>query len=170
MRVFFLWKIGPCQKSVWVRNNFFRSSSRNRTASHADREYTMCSMIWACAVLILVEHFNRLRTLFFFLWVGKRDLTALLFPPLLCSAPAFPCRCRRRVLILCFLHWNLQRPLMLKGHTRPLTHVKYNREGDLLFTCAKDKLITAWYVDNGERLGTYEGHEGAVMGCDVNCK
>ena len=30
------------------------------------------------------------------------------------------------------------RPIMVKGHERPLTMVKYNREGDLLFTCAKD--------------------------------
>jgi hypothetical protein len=32
----------------------------------------------------------------------------------------------------------VQRPILLKGHSRPLTMCKYNREGDLLFTCAKD--------------------------------
>lgn len=26
----------------------------------------------------------------------------------------------------------------MKGHERPLTFLKYNREGDLLFSCAKD--------------------------------
>jgi len=60
------------------------------------------------------------------------------------------------------------KPLLLKGHTRPLTKVCYNREGDLLFSCSKDGKPTAWYVDNGERLGTYNGHEGAVWDCDVN--
>jgi len=25
-----------------------------------------------------------------------------------------------------------------------------------------------WYIDNGERLGTYEGHQGSVWTCDVN--
>ena len=30
------------------------------------------------------------------------------------------------------------RPILLKGHERPLTFLKYNAEGDLLVTCAKD--------------------------------
>lgn len=58
---------------------------------------------------------------------------------------------------------------MLKGHEGPITAIKYNREGDLLFTCArKDKKPCAWYADDGERLGTYEGHEGAVWDMDVD--
>lgn len=59
-------------------------------------------------------------------------------------------------------------PVLLKGHTRPITSVKYNREGDLLFSCGKDGKVTAWYSENGERLGTYNGHEGAVWDCDVD--
>lgn len=58
-------------------------------------------------------------------------------------------------------------PLILKGHTRPLTCVKYNREGDLLFSCSKDNVPTVWYSDNGERLGTYDGHRGTVWWLDV---
>ena len=46
------------------------------------------------------------------------------------------------------------RPLLLQGHERPLTQIKYNRDGDLLFSCSKDKTICVWYADNGERLGT----------------
>jgi len=58
---------------------------------------------------------------------------------------------------------------MLKGHEGPITKVKYNREGDLLFSCArKDKKPVVWYADTGERLGTYEGHEGAVWDCDID--
>jgi len=60
------------------------------------------------------------------------------------------------------------RPYMLKGHSRPLTRVKFNREGDLLFTCAKDNKPTVWYTRNGERLGTYNGHEGTVWDCDID--
>jgi len=60
------------------------------------------------------------------------------------------------------------RPLLLKGHTRPLTHIKYNREGDLLVSCAKDHKPTIWYSDNGERLGTFIGHKGTVWDCDIN--
>jgi translation initiation factor 3 subunit I len=59
------------------------------------------------------------------------------------------------------------RPILLKGHERPLTFIKYNREGDLLFTCAKDHHPTLWYGDDGERVGTYVGHNGAVWTCDV---
>jgi len=61
------------------------------------------------------------------------------------------------------------RPILLKGHEGPITKVKYNREGDILFSCArKDKSPTAWYSDNGERIGTYEGHEGLIWDLDVN--
>jgi len=60
------------------------------------------------------------------------------------------------------------RPILLKGHERPLTKVKYNREGDLLFTCAKDHKPNVWFADNGERLGTFNGHSGTVWECDVD--
>ncbi|KAI3981336.1 hypothetical protein MKX01_004600 [Papaver californicum] len=60
------------------------------------------------------------------------------------------------------------RPILMKGHERPLTFLKYNREGDLLFSCAKDLTPTLWFADNGERLGTYIGHKGAVQCCDVS--
>jgi len=46
--------------------------------------------------------------------------------------------------------------------------VKFNREGDLLFTCAKDLKPSVWFTDNGERLGTFNGHAGAVWDCDVS--
>jgi translation initiation factor 3 subunit I len=46
--------------------------------------------------------------------------------------------------------------------------VKYNREGDILFTTGKDGLASAWWSSNGERIGTYRGHNGAVWACDVN--
>ncbi|KNA18435.1 hypothetical protein SOVF_070880 [Spinacia oleracea] len=60
------------------------------------------------------------------------------------------------------------RPILMKGHERPLTFLKYNRDGDLLFSCAKDHDPTVWFSDNGERLGTYRGHNGAVWSCDVS--
>ncbi|GAA98846.1 uncharacterized protein L969DRAFT_64131 [Mixia osmundae IAM 14324] len=60
------------------------------------------------------------------------------------------------------------RPILLSGHERSLTQVKYNADGDLLFTCSKDHLINAWYSHNGERLGTYSGHNGTVWTVDVD--
>jgi len=60
------------------------------------------------------------------------------------------------------------RPILMKGHERPLTFLRYNRDGDLLFSCAKDHTPTIWYADNGDRLGTYRGHNGAVWSCDVS--
>lgn len=60
------------------------------------------------------------------------------------------------------------RPIVLKGHERALNYVTYNREGDLLFSCSKAHNICAWYTDNGERLGTYDGHAGTVWYIDVD--
>lgn len=62
----------------------------------------------------------------------------------------------------------IQRPLLLKGHGRPLTRIRYNRDGDLLVTCAKDDTPNVWYTSNGERLGTYAGHQGTVWDCDIS--
>lgn len=60
------------------------------------------------------------------------------------------------------------KPILLQGHTRPITQIKYNREGDLLFSCGKDKVINAWFSVNGERLGTYNGNNGAVWCIDID--
>ena len=60
------------------------------------------------------------------------------------------------------------RPTLLQGHERSLNQIKYNRDGDLLFSVAKDKILCAWYTSNGERLGTYSGHQGAIWTVDVS--
>jgi translation initiation factor 3 subunit I len=59
------------------------------------------------------------------------------------------------------------KPILLKGHTRALTYVTYNKDGDLFFSCSKDNKPTLWMSDTGERIGTYDGHNGTVWGCDV---
>jgi translation initiation factor 3 subunit I len=52
----------------------------------------------------------------------------------------------------------------------PLTHSshRYTKDGDILFSCAKDQVICAWFSANGERLGTYHGHQGALWTIDVD--
>ena len=60
------------------------------------------------------------------------------------------------------------KPFVLYGHDRPLTWVQYSREGDLLFTCAKDHFPMVWYAETGERLGIYVGHTGSVWHLDVD--
>uniref|UniRef100_A0AAQ5Y630 Eukaryotic translation initiation factor 3 subunit I n=1 Tax=Amphiprion ocellaris TaxID=80972 RepID=A0AAQ5Y630_AMPOC len=64
------------------------------------------------------------------------------------------------------------KPILLQGHERSITQIKYNREGDLLFSVAKDTVTNVWYSVNGERLGTYNGHTGAVwcVDCDWDTK
>ncbi|SHO77298.1 Similar to S.cerevisiae protein TIF34 (eIF3i subunit of the eukaryotic translation initiation factor 3 (eIF3)) [Malassezia sympodialis ATCC 42132] len=62
------------------------------------------------------------------------------------------------------------RPIVLSGHTRSLNQIKFNREGDLLFSVSKDNLVNVWYTHNGERLGTYNGHNGTVWSVDVDKK
>ncbi|CRG88217.1 Eukaryotic translation initiation factor 3 subunit I [Talaromyces islandicus] len=60
------------------------------------------------------------------------------------------------------------RPILLQGHERSLNQIKFNRDGDLLFSVAKDKVLCVWYSANGERLGTYQGHQGAIWTVDVS--
>jgi len=60
------------------------------------------------------------------------------------------------------------KPISLHGHERSVTQIVYNREGDLLFSAAKDQNPNVWYSINGERLGTYDGHGGAVWCIDVD--
>lgn len=60
------------------------------------------------------------------------------------------------------------RPIILKGHDRPISQIKFNRTGDLLFSASKGKNPTVWFSDTGERAGTYDGHTGAVFSIDVN--
>jgi len=55
------------------------------------------------------------------------------------------------------------------GHERSLTQIKYNLDGDLLFSCSKDHRINVWFTHNGERLGTYDGHNGTIWTIDVDC-
>lgn len=51
---------------------------------------------------------------------------------------------------------------------RALTQVKYNADGDLIFSTSKDHIICAWFSANGERLGTYKGHQGALWTISVD--
>lgn len=60
------------------------------------------------------------------------------------------------------------RPFLLQGHERPITVVKYNYDGDLLFTASKDQTPSVWRSENGERLGTFHGHKGTIWDLDVD--
>ncbi|KAK0085696.1 hypothetical protein PV325_004579 [Microctonus aethiopoides] len=59
------------------------------------------------------------------------------------------------------------KPLMLHGHERAITKIKYSREGDLIFSASKDKQPNVWYSLNGERLGTFNGHNGSIWCMDI---
>uniref|UniRef100_A0A4W5L2L9 Serine-threonine kinase receptor-associated protein n=1 Tax=Hucho hucho TaxID=62062 RepID=A0A4W5L2L9_9TELE len=67
---------------------------------------------------------------------------------------------------------HIKKPILLQGHERSITQIKYNREGDLIFSVAKDTVANVWYSVNGERLGTYNGHTGALwcVDCDWDTK
>ena len=49
----------------------------------------------------------------------------------------------------------------------PLPH-RFSKEGDLIFSVSKDHTVCAWYSANGERFGTYKGHQGALWTVDVD--
>jgi len=56
---------------------------------------------------------------------------------------------------------------MLHGHMRPVTWITLNRDCNLLFTCSKDKKVCVWSFPEGDALGSYEGHSGAVWACSA---
>lgn len=51
---------------------------------------------------------------------------------------------------------------------RSLNQIKYNRDGDIIYSVAKDKVLCAWFTANGERLGTFHGHQGALWTVDIS--
>ena len=59
------------------------------------------------------------------------------------------------------------KPLVLKGHTMPITCLKFNKDNDLLFSASKDRFITLWSSEYGERIGTYQ-HSAAVYAMDID--
>lgn len=60
------------------------------------------------------------------------------------------------------------KPILLTGHERSLTKILYNKDGDLLFSVSKDHYPNVWWSINGERLGTYKGHAGAIWDVAVS--
>jgi translation initiation factor 3 subunit I len=59
-------------------------------------------------------------------------------------------------------------PILLQAHTRSLTKIMYNSTGDLLFSASKDSVPNVWWSHNGERLGSFHGHEGVVWSMAVS--
>jgi len=47
------------------------------------------------------------------------------------------------------------KPISLRGHERPISTVKINFDGDLLFSGSIDKLVNLWDSYTGERIGSY---------------
>ncbi|KAI3388942.1 hypothetical protein SNEBB_006766 [Seison nebaliae] len=60
------------------------------------------------------------------------------------------------------------KPLELFGHERAITKIRFNYEGDLIFTASKGEKVCVWYSHNGEQLGTYNSDRGAVFSFDVD--
>jgi len=58
------------------------------------------------------------------------------------------------------------RPLSLQGHKREISRIRYNLDGDLLFSAGADR-VCLWYTSNGEKLGSYT-IGGAIFDLDVD--
>ena len=43
-----------------------------------------------------------------------------------------------------------------------MTAVKFNKDGDLFISAGNDGRCCLMRTDTGERIGVYEGHDGAV--------
>lgn len=60
------------------------------------------------------------------------------------------------------------RPLALHGHSRALTRVRFNREGDLIFSAAKDTCPVVWNSGTGHKIGNYDSFLGVIWDLDVD--
>lgn len=60
------------------------------------------------------------------------------------------------------------RPLALHGHSRALTRVRFNKEGDLIFSSAKDSCPVVWHSTTGQRIGNYDSTIGVIWDLDVD--
>ena len=58
------------------------------------------------------------------------------------------------------------KPLLLRGHEKPINVVKFNFDGDLFFTGSSDRRVNLWAAYTGERLGSYYC-SSAVKSLDV---
>lgn len=47
-------------------------------------------------------------------------------------------------------------PIYLTGHSRPVQKVKFNFDGDLLFTCSDDKTVCMYETEKLERIGLFQ--------------
>ena len=59
------------------------------------------------------------------------------------------------------------KPLVLKGHSKPIKDLQFNKDNDLLFSAGTDRLITLWSSEYGERIGTYL-HDAAVYTMSID--
>jgi hypothetical protein len=59
------------------------------------------------------------------------------------------------------------RPIILKGHERPVTIVRFNYDGDLFFSGSAENKINLWEAYTGERLGSYDSR-ASVRSLDVD--
>ncbi|KAI5187911.1 translation initiation factor 3 subunit I [Nematocida homosporus] len=60
----------------------------------------------------------------------------------------------------------------LRHHIKPITAVKFNPDGDLFFSACKNNTdnLVVWRVATGEKIGTYNGHTGAIFCVDVDAQ
>ena len=59
---------------------------------------------------------------------------------------------------------------MMHGHERAITYLKYSPDGDVFFSAAKDFDPIMWRASDGERIGIFKGHSGAVFQLDTTSK
>ena len=56
--------------------------------------------------------------------------------------------------------------IKLNAHEKPINQLRFNFDGDLLFTASSDKKTNLWNSYTGERLGNYTS-KGAIFTIDI---
>lgn len=64
---------------------------------------------------------------------------------------------------------NEGRFINIKCHERPITQIKFNKDGDLIFTASKDSVATL-INSEGYVMGAYNHHEGSIFSLGIDDK